>query len=119
MKPKSLAQFGPKYPNVKKEIKNNKKLSEFVDNLMVEKKVNNKTLFTFSCYKCAYDYMNCLAPVTTNLTTGIDQWWVTIGGVSYTMVDFSYNPPSVTTNYTEEDCRLFYTYCLSACDPSW
>lgn len=106
--------------HVKKLIKSNKKLSEFVENMMVEKKVNNKTLFTFSCYKCVYDYMACLAPVQTNFTTGyIGQWWVTIGGLSYTMVDFQTRPPSVTSNYSETQCRQFYTNCLSECDPNW
>lgn len=72
---------------VKDKIKTNKKLSEFVNLMMIEKNVKNRALFSFSCYMCIYDYDACL--------------------------EYAGVPPST---YTEEDCYEWYLGCLEECD---
>lgn len=110
--------------DVQKELKYNKQLAVFIKKTMLEKQVNSETLFTFSCYKCVYDYMSCLNPIPTSYTTSGSNpeiWTVLINGAAmYTQVFwFPDNTHSIQTTYTTDQCYTWYQNCLNACDRNW
>ncbi|MDY7394309.1 hypothetical protein UMM65_03590 [Aureibaculum sp. 2210JD6-5] len=106
---------------VKGELLANKKLATYVKNMMNEEVIDSKKVFTFSCYKCAYDYHACLQPIQSHMTisnTVPERWNIEISSTYVTEV-LMYNPPFISSDYTEELCLNIFKNCMEECDPNW